>query len=191
MEIVHIRGIDEVIAGIDGLQTDSEVMKKNLKTILRKTLADARKIVARHTKSAVPIDPRDAYKAVRHTVYKKHLGGSIDIIGRRKASNLRYIGFQRTLRTGQRGGNRRPRSECTELLSSYYGRDRAFILRFLDAGTDGRYHKNLGPRAVKGGYRGSLRARNFFGPAATKALEDASQEYAELLHRLIAEVWQS
>ena len=84
----------------------------------------------------------------------------------------------RTLRPGQVGGNRLPRSQRTEQLDSYIGADRAFILRWLDSGTANRTSRY--------GNRGAIAARRWFGNASYAALDKASEEFGKLLDELIA-----
>lgn len=181
--LVTVHGIDEVMAGLQNLRSDKKKMQKDLKKILRAVLAGARKMVSRDARTALPNDPRRAYTAVRHSVYKRLLGGQVNILARRRAnSRMSTYHPQRTLRPGQRGGNRRPRSERTDKIDSYYGTDRGFILRFQNAGTEGRH--------TKYGYRGSIRASNWFPGASQKALEKAAGEFAQLVERAIAEVWE-
>ena len=86
----------------------------------------------------------------------------------------------------------------------YQGSDRGFVLRFLNAGTadrmitsytdrDGTRHtlrsgrtSNIRTHAT-GGNRGSIAARNWFGSASHKALENASLQMQELIDRIIAQ----
>lgn len=99
-----------------------------------------------------------AATAVRRRMYKNELGGNINWAsgGKRISSRRReYVpGKQRTV------------SKRTKDLNEYYGPDRAFILRFLDGGTDVRYAegnglKGRGSRASYG-RRGAIAPRSFF-----------------------------
>jgi hypothetical protein len=70
----------------------------------------------------------------------------------------------------QRGGNRRPRSQRTEQIDTYYGKDRGFILRFLNSGT--------ASRDTRFGNRGAIPAGRQFETSSTWQMEKAAEELA-------------
>ena len=136
-------------------------------------------------------------------MYKRILGGQVNILQKRTAGAP--TNYQKP-RKGlpKRGGNRWGRSERTKQMEGYQGMDRGFVLRFLNAGTTDRMitsytdrtgtRHNLGSGSTAnfrthatGGNRGSISARNWFGPASQKALENASQQMQELIDRIIAQ----
>ena len=172
------------------LMTDP-AMDKAVTEIVRKVLVAARKQVSEATKSKIQSDPREAYRAVKHAVYKRVLGGSISILNKRSAGKNRaplppvYHKLEHELnknghpRPNHRGGNRIPRSSRTEDLLTYQGSDRGFILRFLNAGTSSR---NNGVRPT-----GAIAARNFFGNSSQKAMEQAAEQLTQLIDQLIEE----
>jgi hypothetical protein len=141
-------------------------------------------------------DPRGAARAVRTSVYKKVLGGNINILNSRKSHGTNNYEPPRTLRPGQRGGNRRPRSQRTNNVMHYAGEDRQFILRFVDSGTKQRAIERLmefkrasgGSKfkwvqdASKYGNRGSIAARNFFKTGADPRLRRATEYLADLIN---------
>lgn len=181
-QVIEIEGMDEIIRGIGELAVDDRRMSRNIRTILRKVLSDARRAVSRQARANIDKDPRKAYMAVRHAVYRRILGGQVNILSRRTNNGRMYVGRKTPrLRPGQRGGNRRKRSARTEQVDSYYGSDRGFILRFINAGTEERH--------TRYGRRGSITARNWFGNASTSALDKAAGEFAELVERAVEEVW--
>ena len=137
-------------------------------------------------------DPRGAARAVRTSVYKKILGGNINILNSKKAHGTNSYEPPRTLRPGQRGGNRRPRSQRTNTVMHYAGEDRQFILRFVDSGTKQRAIERLTrvsgtnkfrwtQDASKYGNRGSIAARNFFKAGAEPRLIRATEYLADLI----------
>jgi len=152
-------------------------MEERIRTIIKNVLKKARGRLSSDIKTSVPRDPRDAYKAVKHSVYKQILGGNLSILNKRRAGSTRPYEKPRTLREGQRGGNRRPRRQRTEQIDSYYGADRGFILRFLNSGT--------GERDTRYGRRGSISARNFFASSGQKEMEQAMEELAKLINEEI------
>lgn len=154
------------------LMANNPEMQRKARKIIASVLAKARKEVSGDAKTFMENDPRDAYKAVKRMVYKRMLGGNLSILNRKKASSTRVRVTNDTPHTG-RGGNRRPRSQRTEQVDSYYGQDRGFILRFVNAGT--------AMRTTKYGNRGSISARNWFKGASESALASAAEQFALLV----------
>jgi hypothetical protein len=153
---------------------------------LGKTLGIVRnKAVAR----ARAAGAKDAATAILRRTYKDSFGGNVNILGNRKRISFKH----RTYPTPQGGVSgimrKRSVSDRTMQLYQYYGPDRSFILRFLENGTDIRTAKTSGPTGNRSqatwGNRGSIGARNFFGPvstdmdAAAKALGTTLVNYVE------------
>lgn len=179
-----LSGISDVLSGLDDLKVDGKRMRKDVNKILRHVLGQARNILKRDARSALPNDPRRAYMAVRHAVYKRVLGGNINILQKRKAGGRMSIYRpKRTLVPGQRGGNRRKRSARTNQIDGYVGTDRGFILRIVNAGAEGR--------KTRYGSRGSIKARPWFRPSSQKALDHAIGELENLIGRAVSEIWTS
>lgn len=158
-------------------------MKRKVKTILSNVLRKARAEVSSATHAMLENDPRAAYKAVKHTVYKRILGGSISILPKRKASNTRVKVLHHSVYEDEpwhRGGNRRKRSQRTEQIDSYYGSDRGFILRFLNSGTKSR--------DTRYGNRGSITAKNWFGRTSRFYLEKYAEYFCDLIDQEIKNV---
>lgn len=161
-------------ARLERLLCSDQTFEKVVRSIISKELVKARSELAKDAKSAVPNDPRQAYKAVRRGVYKRILGGQLNILAQKKAGTPHeYIKRRKLDRNPhQRGGNRMPRSERTKKLDSYWGKDRGFILRFLNDGAD---------RTGNTPNRGRIAARNWFGGASQKEMEAASERIARLI----------
>ena len=170
--------------------------QKALQKLIRKALMEARSELSDYIKTKLANDdPRGAARAVRTSVYKKILGGNINILNSKKAHGTNSYEPPRTLRPGQRGGNRRPRSQRTNTVMHYAGEDRQFILRFVDSGTKQRAIERLtevksaggGNRFVwrqdasKYGNRGSIAARNFFKAGADPRLRRATEYLSDLI----------
>lgn len=165
-------GLQEHKAILDSLLMKNPEMEKRVKAIIRKVLKAARSDVSKDAKSVLTNDPRHAYKAVKSVVYKRILGGNISILNRRNSTG-KTTSYEplRTLRHGQRGGNRVPRSNRTQQVMSYEGVDRAFIMRFINSGT---HNRTAGSRGGKlSGNRGSIPARDWFGNASQRAMMKA------------------
>ena len=163
------------------LMTD-KTFEQYMKTAIGYVLEQARKDVVSAAADAMESDPRHAAKAVRRTLYKQILGGQINILRKKRAGNR-----------GSVAGGNRGRLASTERMLSYRGSDRGFILRFINAGTRDRVVTHMNGRSIKRtgtdqrygnpadyktstiGSRGAITGRNFFGPSAQAAIEEASK----------------
>ena len=183
---MEVTGLDELSKKLDRLQAKDSQMEQRITKIIREAIKAARSMVTQDAKGAVGNDPRHAYKAVRSMVYKRILGGNISILQKRKAGSGKS-GYEppRTLRPGQRGGNRVPRSTRTQQVMDYEGSDRGFILRFLNSGTGQRTAGTRNGRLH--GNRGSIAARNWFPSSGQRAMNAAAQYIIDEIDRLIAE----
>jgi len=183
---MEVTGLDELSKKLDRLQAHDSQMEQRITKIIREAIKAARSMVTQDAKGAVGSDPRHAYKAVRSMVYKRILGGNINILQKRKAGSGKS-GYEppRTLRPGQRGGNRVPRSARTQQMMDYEGSDRGFILRFLNSGTGQRTAGTRNGRLH--GNRGSIAARNWFPSSGQRAMNAAAQYIIDEIDRLIAE----
>lgn len=135
-------------------------------------------------------DPRRSRRAVRTAVYKQILGANINIYNSRRRHGTQNYTPPRTLRPGQRGGNRRPQSQRTIDLQSYAPEDRGFILRFVNDGTNDRVipftpHEDRKPskwnKHPNTGNRGRIGDTNFFGRAGERAMTMAADKLADLI----------
>jgi len=164
----------EAVKEIDRIMAENPKMKAQIKKIISSVLQKARTSTANSAKTVLHNDPRAAYRAVKRTVYKRMLGGAISILAKRRAGSTKvHVEKERKLTAGQRGGNRRPRSARTEQIDSYYGSDRGFILRFVNAGT--------AQRTTRYGNRGSISGKQWFDPASAKAINEAAEQFCKLM----------
>lgn len=204
----EVDGIVKQQEKLEKLLITNPAMEKKVQGIIRQVLTEVRKEVGKQ----IPFkhgDPRQAYRAVKSTVYKRILGGSVSILSKKsRAKSLKDFQPQRTLTAGQRGGNRRDRSERSRALQSYWGSDRGFILRFLEGGTQQRYinfkydearenvhrgsqgGKKYG-KTINTGRRGRIEARNFFGTASQRAMAQAAGEILRRIDDLVREQFES
>ena len=191
---------------LDRLLMSNPAMEKKVQKLIRSVLGNVRRAISDDAKNAMKSDPRQAYKAVRTAVYRRILGGNVNILSKRKAGAPGIYEPIKTLRSGQRGGNRRSRSERTRALQGYQGSDRGFILRFLNAGTHDRYinfspdgrrervHRgsrggnlNKYGKTINTGYRGSITPRNWFGHRSQSEMENAAANLEKMIDDLIKE----
>ena len=195
-------GVAELREQLDRLLTSKPEMEKKLRDIIRDVLKGARNDLARNAQSGLKMnsDPRQAYRAVRSSVYKRILGGNVNILSRRKAGKPGPETLPPAPRTG-RGGNRRKRSERTKQMMSYWGEDRSMVLRWLNQGTQQRcikfmektkradygYKTRMVSRPSKYGNRGAISARHWFDGASMAVLENAVDELKTRIEDLIEE----
>ena len=195
---ITIEGIDELNRKLEQMKTQGTGFEKRLREAIRKILGQARAELRKGAASGLDMknDPRHAYKAVRFAVYKRILGGQVNILQSRHASGNRSSYEPPRKPMPRRGGNRMVRSKRTQDLMSYEGADRGFILRFLNAGTEPRYTGGRNGRneaertrfieAHEGrGFRGAIGARNWFGPRSQKEMEAAAQNIQAIIDKVI------
>lgn len=195
---IELKGLSEFEKKLSQLKTDNPGFEKRLRDVIRKVLGHARANLRKDAASGLDMqtDPRNAYKAVRFAVYKRLFGGQLNILQSRRAGAMRLYEPPRTLKEGQRGGNRRRRTQRTTDLMSYEGKDRGFILRFLNAGAQDRNiaFKSNDRRKVdrwnkhpNTGSRGAIAPRNWFGNASLMEMKSVAGEMQTLIDKIIKE----
>lgn len=193
---ITITGLSEFEEAVARLRTDNPGFEKRLRGAIRKIMGEARKSLSGSAAAGLQMqsDPRHAYKAVRYAVYKKLFGGQVNILQSRKAGSETTFKMPRTLRPKQRGGNRRKR--VSRSLEIYEGKDRGFILRWLNQGTVERavpFKENSRRKTDRwnhhpnSGNRGSIAARNWFGNASLQELQDAAGKMQDIIDSVIKE----
>lgn len=198
-------GVASLQRRLDSLVTTNPEMRKHIQDAIRSALKEVRKRLSQDAKTGLQMDsdPRHAYKAVRYAVYKRILGGQVNILQKRKAgSPTNYQKARKGL--PKRGGNRWGRSERTKSLEGYEGTDRGFVLRFLNEGTSDRMIHSFAGKDGKsnvlrtgntmnikyknlGGNRGNIKARNWFGGASQKQLENAALNIQNIIDDILLE----
>lgn len=185
----EFEGLVEQKKALERLLISDKKMKVKVHAIIKQVLQEARNSLSKQAGQVMQSDPRQAYRAVRNTVYRQILGGNVNIFQSRRA--------------GQRvpqPDTKRERSQRTKDLQSYYGKDRGFILRWLNTGTDDRYAKSIDNhifgnnkrqkgRKYKGGIgnRGSISPRYWFTNSAESIMERAAQNLSDRIDTLIEE----
>lgn len=168
---------------LEAALSTSPKAEKALRRIIRKYVLEARAQVVQGIRFNNG-DPRGAARAVRTSVYKKVLGANINIFNSLKAHGTNSYEPPRTLRPGQRGGNRVKRGPQTNRRMHYAPLDRGFILRFVNSGTDDRTAGTRGGRLS--GNRGSIAARNFFRPLGDRALGQMRDNLSQAIETELA-----
>ena len=172
---------------LEKLLSTDRTMEQEMRKLVAKVLQTAVREVSSAASSAIQSDPKGTARAVRKMIYKQVLGGNVNIINKKRASG-----------GGSVGGSRRGRTQRTEQIMSYQGKDRQFILRFLDSGTNSRVTTHMNGHTImrtqkvpwhtyksgQVGGRGAITPRNFFGPAAEQAIEKAANQLSVLIEQL-------
>lgn len=199
---IEITGLEERIKKLGEASTKNPMMRKRINEVIRSTLAKVRKNLQNDAQRGLDMksDPRKAYKAIKMAVYRKIFGGNVSILSPRRAGNMRLYEPPRkgTKDPKGRGGNRMKRSQRTIDMMSYTGGDRWMILQWLNNGTRERFIGNGRNgmteeqyNAFKGktggrGKRGSITARNWFGPRSTQELQNAAANLDAMIDDIVA-----
>ena len=172
-----ITGMEGYARKLDKLKTTDPELAKMLQGAILQALRNVRKELSKNAKTGLQMesDPRQAVRAIRHTVYRRIFGGNVNILqGRRKKVTSDDLGKRK-----------------------YFGAERGYVLRFLNQGTIERvvgfrnnkanltrYEAYLksGDRA---GRRGHIEARNWFGGASETELKKMSAMLDEYINRVI------
>lgn len=179
-DAIQISGLVENQARFEHLLSTSPYFDTNVRAAIRNVLKEARGKISRDAASYIQDDPRKAYRAIKHTVYKELFGGNVSILSKRRAGQKYELVRQRTLQPGQVGGNRRPRVASRNRLDQYYGSDRGFILRFLSSGTVNRQ--------TRYGSRGAIAQTDMFGRIAAWHMEEAASKVAQAINEYVNKV---
>ena len=203
-----VEGLQEQMKQLDALLASNPEMEKKMRRVISKVMIKAQKRMQKEVAAdpGLKNDPRNAAKAVRKSVYRRILGGNINILRKSRATEgASNYTPTRTLKSGQRGGNRRLRSERTFRMDSYNASDRGFILFWLNSGTEARQERgfrndphrsqvrrgsqggdvNKYGKTVNTGARGNIAPRNVFASNIIALGEfidqELNREFADLL----------
>ena len=167
-------------AALESMLVSNPDTAANIRKLITQEIAKARAAISQSAKGAMASDPRQAYKAVRRSVYKSILGGQVNIFNSRGGASSSGSSFAKARKLDnhphQRGGNRRKRSARTDQVDGYVGKDRGFILRFVNSGISK-------PRQTRYGNRGVIAARNWLATSGQKDLEAAAERLSALIDK--------
>ena len=167
-------------AALESMLVSNPDTAANIRKLITQEIAKARAAISQSAKGAMASDPRQAYKAVRRSVYKSILGGQINIFNPRGGASSSGSSFAKARKLDnhphQRGGNRRKRSARTDQVDGYVGKDRGFILRFVNSGISK-------PRQTRYGNRGVIPARNWLATSGQRELEAAAERLSALIDK--------
>jgi hypothetical protein len=187
--IIELKGADVIGERLEKMRMQDKIVKKQINFLVKKVMQAALKKTRAETRQKMKSDPRKAYQAVKMMVYKKIIGGNLNIFAPRKAGASKYADFHTRSRMtpGQRGGNRRKRSEDTIRMDTYMGKDRGFILRWMQRGTADRRIQTSKQGAT--GNRGRLKASLDFPDITDKHLQAALEDLLDAVSKTFDEIW--
>ena len=172
----------KVAEHIKALAWQGVVKRKDVRKMVRTEVAQARKQVMAAAKAALSNDPRRAYQGVKMVVYKDGNGAMLNIYDSKK--KVKKMAVYRPKRGGKSGIVRRRKvSDKTKQKRGYIGKDRAFILRYVNSGTDFRQAKTY-----QNANRGRIKQKEFFGPAADAAMNAAGARLGAKVEKMIGEI---
>ena len=167
-------------AALESMLVSNPDTAANIRKLITQEIAKARAAISQSAKGEMASDPRQAYKAVRRSVYKSILGGQVNIFNPRGGASSSGSSFAKARKLDnhphQRGGNRRKRSARTDQVDGYVGKDRGFILRFVNSGISK-------PRQTRYGNRGVIPARNWLATSGQRELEAAAERLSALIDK--------
>ena len=167
-------------AALESMLVSNPDTAANIRKLITQEIAKSRAAISQSAKGEMASDPRQAYKAVRRSVYKSILGGQVNIFNPRGGASSSGSSFVKARKLDnnphQRGGNRRKRSARTDQVDGYVGKDRGFILRFVNSGISK-------PRQTRYGNRGVIAARNWLATSGQRELEAAAERLSALIDK--------
>lgn len=193
---LNTNGLEISKKGLESLMTSNPEMREKLTDDIRTLLWQARDRLALDVK-AMYGGERESWRAVRNIVYRKVLGGDLNIKNmKRGTANWRVVQKVRKVEQNphMRGGNRRYQSLRSARLEGYEGKARGFILRFQNEGTGDRYNKPVPTHRLrtfkrkpkpsgKRAFRGRITGADFFVSNAKKELGIMAVELEKLIDK--------
>lgn len=166
----------------------AEMIKTNdVRRVFRKVMAPVRKAVMNAAKGAMPNDPRNAWQGVRLITLKKGAGAVVGLLDQN--GPVKSLRLHRKPRGGKSGIVRhRAKSDRTKTVESYFGKDRAWILRIVNQGTvNGQRYAGTRGTLKTPANRGTITAKKFFR-VAEPATKQAETSLANELGMMIQKV---
>lgn len=161
----------EALDALTYIDTKALLDNKEIRKIVIGKIQPIRRAMRQDFRSKLkgtPKDPRNMARAIGGVIYRRTIGGTVSILNSRKKESKYYV-----MERGGKSGKPRNRtaSPSTIRQQEAWGRDRAFILRWINEGTTGQPHP----------------ARGFFDRAEPLARR-ASFELAEEIVAMIEEI---
>lgn len=178
---VDEESFNQVIEALSRLMVSHPDTKKSIKRMLANEAKKVRNNITKDVRANIDNDPRSVYQAVKRSLYKKILGFNVSILDAKKGSvkSMRLYHPVRKLDSTphQRGGNRIKRSNATKARDGYFGKGRAFVLRFYNSGTQ--------MRQTRFGNRGAMPSRRVFATSAVFQTQGAMDEISQMIEEIM------
>lgn len=175
----------DVVLMLDRLVYARMVETNDIRKVFRKVMAPVRKAVQSAAKQNLGTDPREAWKGVRVITLKKGAGAVVGLLNPyKRGAPTAYM----KPRGGRSGIMRnRQKSDRTRMVEGYTGKDRAWILRIVNQGSESRMAGTRGT-LKKEANRGAITAKKFFGSVSAPAMKQAEASLAVELGKIIDNV---
>ena len=193
------------------LSVDSPDTRTRIRKEIRQELQKARGRMSKDTHGQLTNDQRQTFRAVKYAVWRRLLGGNLNILNSRRAGARYWVNRERKvdMNPGMRGGNRRPMGAKTYKVMTYWGKDRGFILRLVSGGGKNERkiafvsdeHRSKVNRGKQGGdvskygqttntgRRGIISPRNLFLGSAQTELDKAAEAIGGMIEEELAAVF--
>jgi hypothetical protein len=161
----------EALDALTYIDTKALLNNKEIRKVVIGKIQPIRRAMRQDFRSKLkgtPKDPRNMARAIGGVIYRRTIGGTVSILNSRKKESKYYV-----MERGGKSGKPRNRTASPNTIRQQeaWGRDRAFILRWINEGTTGQPHP----------------ARGFFDRAESLARR-ASFELAEEIVAMIEEI---
>lgn len=176
----------DVVLMLDRLVYAKMVEANDIRKVFRKVMTPVRKAVQHTAKQYLGADPREAWKGVRVITLKKGAGAVVGLLNPyRRGAPTAYVKPR-----GGRSGITRNRaiSDRTRTVEGYAGKDRAWILRIVNQGTDDARFAGTRGTLKKKAYRNAITGKKFFASASGAAMKQAEAALAKELGKIIDNV---
>jgi hypothetical protein len=184
---INQEAVEQINEALARLMITHPDTKKRIKAMLTKEAKKVRQNITKDVHNNIEDDPRKAYQAVKRSLYKKVLGFNVSILNGRKGSVKSMLLYHKPRKLDadprQRGGNRRTRSDKTKAQNGYFGKARAFVLRFYNSGTT--------TRQTRFGNRGAMPSRRVFATSAVFQMEGAMGEISQMIEEIMQKEFKS
>lgn len=147
---IEVTGLIEEQERLKRILADDPIFERKLQKVVDEALRAVRNEVVRDARQIMGSDPRHAARAVRRSVYKRVLGGQVNILKKRRAGRIGELPDSDTNQWWRRRGYK------TGQMARYQGSDRGFVLRFLNAPAKGRVSPTMDAHPM---YRKSIDER--------------------------------
>lgn len=201
---IDIEGLDDVKRKLQQLDfANNKKAQRKLHNLISYSLRRGVKAARRAAQGMTGNDPRKTFLGIRSLTWRggtrggsDTFGGNISMLARmraaRKPDPASSYRPPRTLREGQRGGNRMKRSASTERMDSYSGLDRQMIFMWNSNGAKrpgGGSRRYSDSGLARPARRGNIAPRGWFTRVAPIGLAEAEAYFGKRWPEVVDQLW--